>query len=86
MSAKKRLYGLKQALRQWYNKFKLVMAEQGYRKITSDHCIFVHKLSNDNFIILLLYMDDMLIVGGNFSRIKNLTKHINMHFPAKDLG
>ena len=67
---RKSLYGLKQALRQWYKKFESVMCEQGYRKTTSDHCVFVRKFSNDDFIILLLYVDDMLIVGKNVYRIQ----------------
>ena len=60
---------MKQALRQWYKKIESVMCEQGYRKTTSDHCVFVRKVSNDDFFILLLYVDDMLIVGKNVSRI-----------------
>ena len=61
----KSLYGLKQAPRQWYKKFESVMGEQGYRKTTYDHCVFVQKFSDDDYIILLLYVDDMLIVGRN---------------------
>ncbi|GJZ88807.1 putative RNA-directed DNA polymerase [Tanacetum coccineum] len=34
----KSLYGLKQALRQWYKKFESVIGKQGYRKTSSDHC------------------------------------------------
>ena len=64
----KSLYGLKQALRQWYKKFESVMAEQGYRKTTSDHSVFIKKFSDDDFVILLLYVDNMLIVGKNASR------------------
>ncbi|RDY09065.1 hypothetical protein CR513_06625, partial [Mucuna pruriens] len=41
---KKSLYGLKQAPRQWYKKFESVMCEQGYKKTTSDHCVFVRKI------------------------------------------
>ena len=52
-----------------YKKFKSVVEDQGYRKITSDHCVFVHKFPDGNFIILLLYVDDMLIVGMNSSKI-----------------
>ena len=63
---RKSLYGLKQAPRQWYKKFESVMCDQGYHKTTLDHCVFVIKFSNDDFIILLLYVDDMLIVGKIF--------------------
>ena len=83
---KKSLYGLKQAPRQWYNKFESVMREQGYRKTTSDHCVFVQKFSDDDFVILLLYVDDILIVGRNVSRIDSLKKQLSKFFAIKDLG
>lgn len=83
---KKSLYGLKQAPRQWYMKFESVMEKQGYKKTTSDHCVFVQKFSDDDFIILLLYVDDMLIVGRNASRIDRLKKQLNKSFAMKDLG
>ena len=83
---KKSLYGLKQAPRQWYKKFESVMGEQGYRKTTSDHCVFVQKFSDDDFVILLLYVDDILIVGRNVSRIDSLKKQLSKFFAMKDLG
>ena len=83
---KKSLYGLKQAPRQWYKKFESVMEEQGYKKTTSDHCVFVKKFSDDDFIILLLYVDDILIAGMNVSRIDRLKKKLSQSFAMKDLG
>ncbi|RVW79299.1 Retrovirus-related Pol polyprotein from transposon TNT 1-94 [Vitis vinifera] len=83
---KKSLYGLKQAPRQLYKKFESVMGEQGYRKTTSDHYVFVQKFSDDDFVILLLYVDDILIVGRNVSRIDNLKKQLSKSFAMKDLG
>ena len=83
---KKSLYGLKQAPRQWYKKFESVMGEQGYKKTSLDHCVFVRRFSDDDFIILLLYVDDMLIVGKNASRIDELKKQLSKSFAMKDLG
>jgi len=83
---RKSLYGLKQAPRQWYKKFESVMGEQGYQKTTSDHCVFVQKFSDDDFIILLLYVDDMLIIGRNSSRIDRLKTQLSKAFAMKDLG
>jgi len=83
---KKSLYGLKQAPRQWYKKFESVMVQQGYKKTTSDHCVFVQKFSDNDFIILLLYVDDMLIVGLNSLRIQNLKGELSKSFAMKDLG
>ena len=62
------------------------MGEQGYRKTISNHCVFVQKLFDDDFVILLLYVDDILIVGRNVSRIDKLKKQLNKYFSMKDLG
>ncbi|GMI87287.1 cysteine-rich RLK (RECEPTOR-like protein kinase) 8 [Hibiscus trionum] len=83
---KKSLYGLKQAHRQWYKKFEYVMEDQGYKKTTSDHCVFIKIFSGDDFIILLLNVDDMLIVGRNASRIDKLKQELSKSFAMKDLG
>ena len=40
---KKSLYGLKQAPKQWYLKFDRFMAEQGYSRCHSDHCVYFKK-------------------------------------------
>ena len=55
-------------------------------KTNSDHCVFVQKFSNDNFIILLLYVDDMLIIGRDITKIKDLKKEMSKTFAMKDLG
>ena len=83
--SRKSLYGLKQALRQWYKKFESVKCDQGYKETTSDHCVFVRKFSNDEFIIMLLYVDDMLIVGKNISNINRLKKQLRESFFMKDM-
>ena len=54
---KKSLYALKQAPRQWYKKFDPFMMSHGYNRTTSDHCVFTSKFFDDNFTILLLYID-----------------------------
>ena len=89
---KKSLYGLKQALRQWYLKFDSVMGERGYKRSSSDHCVYFQRFSGDDFIILLLYVDDILIVGKNVSKIAALKKQLSKSFaikhlePAKQVG
>ena len=83
---KKSLYGLKQAPRQWYMKFESVMGEQGYKRCSSDHCVFIQRFSGDDYIMLLLYVNDILIVGKNVSRIARLKKELSKSFAMKDLG
>uniref|UniRef100_A0A2N9HLW0 Integrase catalytic domain-containing protein n=1 Tax=Fagus sylvatica TaxID=28930 RepID=A0A2N9HLW0_FAGSY len=79
---KKSLYGLKQAPRQWYKKFDSFMVGQGY----ADHCVYVRKFPNGKFIILLLYVDDMLIVGQDANMVGSLKNELFKSFDMKDLG
>lgn len=67
---KKSLYGLKQAPRQWYIKFDSFMAEQGYSRCNLDHYVYFKRLDDDHYIILCLYVDDMLVAGSNMDHIK----------------
>jgi hypothetical protein len=83
---KKSLYGLKQALRQWYKKFDSFMVDHGYARTTSDHCVFVKKFYDGEFIIFLLYVNDMLIICRDTSKIDKLKKELRKSFNMKDLG
>lgn len=82
---KKSLYGLKQAPRQWYKKFDSFMCSVGYIRCQADHCCYVRHFDN-SYIILLLYVDDMLIAGASIDEINNLKKQMSEHFAMKDLG
>ncbi|GJV14657.1 putative RNA-directed DNA polymerase [Tanacetum coccineum] len=44
------------------------------------------RFGDDDFIILLLYVDDMLIVGKNIGRIAQLKQDLCKSFAMKDLG
>ncbi|KAF3624479.1 putative CBL-interacting protein kinase 5-like isoform 1 [Capsicum annuum] len=69
-----------------YKKFESLIGEQGYKKTSSDHCVFVKSLSDDDFIIFFLYVNDMLIVENNASTIDELKKQLCKSFALKDLG
>ncbi|GMH04122.1 hypothetical protein Nepgr_005961 [Nepenthes gracilis] len=62
------------------------MVGQGYQKTSLDHCVFVQKFSENDFVILLLYVDDMLVVGRKSARIMELKKQLGQSFAMKDLG
>ena len=71
---KKNLYGLKQTLHKWYRKFDSFMMDHGYiyNTTTLDHCIYVKKFLNADFIIFLLYIDYILIARQDANQIHML--------------
>lgn len=61
------------------------MIENGYKRTASDHCVYI-KWFGEDFIILLLYVDDMLILGKDMSKIDRLKKELSESFAMKDMG
>jgi hypothetical protein len=79
------LCGLKQAPRQWYKKFDSFMGSTGFTRCNTDHCCYVISFKN-SYIILLLYVDDMLIAGASVEDINKLKNQLSKQFAMKDLG
>ncbi|KAE8689989.1 cytochrome P450 71A9-like [Hibiscus syriacus] len=82
---KKSSYCLKQAPRQWYKKFDSFMSSSGFTRCQGDHCCYIKRFDN-SFIILLLYVDDMLVAGSDMKEIINLKQKLSKQFVMKDLG
>ena len=60
----KSIYGLKQSSRQWYIRFHNTIISNDFTMIDEDHCVYT-KRNKDKFVILSLYVDDILIVGND---------------------
>jgi hypothetical protein len=82
---KKSLYGLKQSPRMWYQKFDTYILELGFVRSRDDHCVYSKKVGN-HFIYVVLYVDDMLLVGNNMDVIKEVKSQLSSKFYMKDLG
>ncbi|KAH9782974.1 hypothetical protein KPL71_009140 [Citrus sinensis] len=54
--------------------------------LNSDHCAYYKRFEDNDFIILLLYVDDMLVAGPNKDRIQELKAQLAREFEMKDLG
>lgn len=62
------LYALKQAIRAWFAKFTFTNSRLGYSFSSYDSALFIHHFDKD-LILLLLYVDDMIIIGDNLNGI-----------------
>ncbi|RXY01895.1 hypothetical protein DD576_30270, partial [Klebsiella pneumoniae] len=57
-----------------------------FTRFNSDHCVYTKNLGDGKFIILMLYVDDMLIASANMQDIKDLKEELSKSFSMKDLG
>ena len=62
------------------------MNEHGYNQFHSNHCVYFKRLDDDSYLILCLYVDDMLVAGSNMDHIKGLKCQSTHAFSMKDLG
>ena len=81
----KSLYGLKQAPMQWHEKFDSVIMTNGFKINECEKCVYL-KNTERGFVIICLYVDDILIMGSNNEVIKTTKEMFNNKFSMKDLG
>ena len=62
------------------------MVDHCYNRTEANHCVYFRKFHDGNFIILLLYVDDMLIIGQDVKIISRLKGELAKSFDMKDLG
>jgi hypothetical protein len=53
--------------------------------IEEDHCVYVKRFEG-SFIILLLYVNDILLAGNNKEFIKIIKEWLSLTFEMKDMG
>lgn len=61
------------------------MVDQHFTRCKSDPCIYYKVLDNGEFVLLLLYVDDELVIDTNMS-VSNLKQQLAHKFAMKDLG
>ena len=81
---KKSLYGLKQSTRMWYQNFDTYILGLGFVRSKDDHCVY-SKQVGDHFINIVLYVDDMLLIGNNKDFIKEVKSQLSSKFDMKYL-
>ncbi|GJS20350.1 retrovirus-related pol polyprotein from transposon TNT 1-94 [Tanacetum coccineum] len=81
----KSLYGLKQANMQWVTKLTAFLTHLGFNLSYADTSLLIYKKDKD-FLGLVIYVDDILLVGNNDHLITHFKQQLDQQFSIKDLG
>lgn len=82
---KKALYGLKQAPRAWYSRIDNYFSQNGFKKCTQEHTLYT-KGQEGNFLIVCLYVDDLVFTGNSDKMIEAFKTSMKMEFEMTDMG
>jgi len=82
---KRSLYGLKQASRQWFSRFAVVLIQFGFVDSKANLSLFVHT-DTSCIIYILVYVDDIIITGSNVVVITDIIQRLHKEFDITDLG
>ncbi|KAK1570823.1 hypothetical protein Q3G72_007594 [Acer saccharum] len=81
----KSIYGLKQASRSWNIRFD--QAVKGFGFIQNPDKPFVYKkIKGDKLVFLILYVDDILLIGNDVGVLTLVKEWLAKQFDMKDLG
>jgi hypothetical protein len=79
------IYGLKQASRSWNLRFDEVVKGFGFIKNDEEACVY-KKESGSSIVFLILYVDDILLIGNDVNFLDTIKESLKRSFAMKDLG
>lgn len=81
---KKALYGLKQAPQAWYHELQQFLLSIGFINTKLDTPLFIYTHMH-LIMYLLVYVDDLILIGNNDCAFTQFTKQFVTKFSIKDL-
>jgi hypothetical protein len=83
----KALYGLKQSPREWNIMItEFLVAQCKFVRLLSEHCIYIRHFDDGVWIIVLLYVDDIIIAHTSPDRFDEFKQMLVSRFQCKDIG
>jgi hypothetical protein len=81
----KSLYSLKQAPKQWHEKFDVTLISAGFSVNETSRCVY-YRHGGGQGVILCLYIDDILIFRTSLDVINEVKTFLCQSFDMKDMG
>ncbi|TFH84663.1 hypothetical protein EQG41_21235, partial [Billgrantia azerbaijanica] len=81
----KSIYGLKQASRSWNLKFDQSVKIFGFVQCPDEPCVY-RKSSGSMVVFLILYVNDILLIGNDVGTLSSVKVWLSAQFDMKDLG
>jgi hypothetical protein len=81
----KALYGLKQAPRAWNSMLDSVLHDIGFTKCKSEYGLYT-RIKDQGSLIVGVYVDDLIIMGEQFSELIQFQEEMKKVFRMSDLG
>ena len=82
---RKSLYGLRQSPKNWFGTIGMKLAIIGVRPLKSDPCVYVYE-DETGFVILTLYLDDILFLSASKSLLNKFKKQLMDRFETSDMS
>src|SRR6266536_810487 len=79
------IYGLLQDSRSWNIRFDEMIKAFGFIQTYGEACIY-KKVSGSSIAFLILYVDDILLMGNDTEFLDSIKGYLNKNFSMKDLG
>ena len=79
MKPKKRLYELRQSPKNWFGTMDQCLGDIGFRPPTCDPCVYIYE-DEVGFIILTLYVDDLVLLGAKKLPLNKPKKQLTKRF------
>lgn len=81
----KSLYGFKQSVRCWFERYDNILKEHSFKNSEVDHCLYFLNNGHVN-IYVLLYVDDLVIVTHNMNTMINFKSYLMKQFDMVDFS
>nr|GEW86647.1 hypothetical protein [Tanacetum cinerariifolium] len=78
------IYGLKQASRSWNKTFDEEIKKFGFAQNLDEPCVY-QKADKSNVTFLILYVDDIIIMGNHIPSLQSVKDYLEKCFAMKDL-